>query len=194
MVTSWFWLVGIVVLALLPALIKLLIGGDEDTVTVYLAMFSIAIGIGSGLAALIARGRIVLTTTVAGGVLLAAFAFDVGLATLGVAPTAVPQGPATVFASALGLRAAADFIGMAIGGGLFIVPAFAAVQAWAGADYRARTIAAVSVLNAAFMTGATIVVATLQHFGLTVPVLFLAVGIATLLAALAIWKTMPKAT
>ena len=37
MVTSWFWLVGIVVLSLLPPLIKTLIGGNEDTVTVYLA-------------------------------------------------------------------------------------------------------------------------------------------------------------
>ncbi len=43
--------------------------------------------------------------------------------------------------------------GLAIGGGLFIVPAFAAVQAWSSPDYRARTIAAVNVLNAAFMTG-----------------------------------------
>src|SRR4029078_6491868 len=32
-VTSWFWLVGIVVLSLLPPLIKTLIGGNEDTVT-----------------------------------------------------------------------------------------------------------------------------------------------------------------
>ena len=30
-------------------------------------------------------------------------------------------------------------VGLAVAGGLFIVPAFAAVQAWTGADYRART-------------------------------------------------------
>ena len=47
MVTSWFWLVGIVVMSLLPPLIKTLIGGNEDTVTAYLALFSIAIGVGS---------------------------------------------------------------------------------------------------------------------------------------------------
>jgi acyl-[acyl-carrier-protein]-phospholipid O-acyltransferase/long-chain-fatty-acid--[acyl-carrier-protein] ligase len=97
-----------------------------------------------------------------------------------------------VFASALGLRAGIDLAGLAIAGGLFIVPAFAAVQAWAGADYRARTVAAVNVLNAAFMTAATIVVAILQHFGVTVPVLFIGVGAATLLVAAAIWKTMPQ--
>jgi len=192
MVTSWFWLTGIVVLALLPPLIKTLIGGDEGAVTAYLALFSIAVGIGSGLAAAIARGRIVLTTTLAGCVLLAAFALDLGVTTLGAAPAAAPQGAVAVFSSALGIRAAVDLAGLAIAGGLFIVPAFAAVQAWAGADHRARTVAAVNVLNAAFMTAATVAVAALQKFGVTVPVLFLGVGGATAVVALAIWRTMPK--
>ena len=92
----------------------------------------------------------------------------------------------------LGLRAAIDLCGLAIAGGLFIVPAFAAVQAWSGADRRARTIAAVNILNAAFMTGATILVAVMQKFGATVPALFLLIGTATLGVAFAIWRTMPK--
>ena len=194
MVTSWFWLTGIVVLALLPTLIKQLIGGDEDTVTAYLALFSIAVGIGSGVAAAIARGRIVLMTTVAGGLLVAVFALDLGVALLGAVPAAAPQGPGAVFASAFGLRVGADLAGIAIAGGLFIVPAFAAVQAWAGADYRARTIAAVNVLNAAFMTAGTVVVAVLQHLGVTVPALFLGIGVTTLAVALAVSRTMPKST
>jgi hypothetical protein len=181
-----------VVLSLLPPLIKVLIGGNEDTVTAYLALFSIAVGAGSGLAALIARGRIVLNTTLAGGVLIAAFALDLGLATYGAAPAAAPQAPAAVFSSFLGLRAAVDLAGLAVAGGLFIVPAFAAVQAWSDVAYRARTIAAVNVLNAAFMTAATVLVALLQKAGVTLPVLFLGVGAATLAVALAIRKTMPR--
>ena len=192
MVTSWFWLIGIVVLSLLPPLIKTLIGGDEDTVTVYLALFSIAVGIGSALAALIARGRIVLNTTLAGCVLLGVFALDLGLATHGVVPVAGLRMPAMVFSAALGIRVAVDLAGLAIAGGLFIVPAFAAVQAWAGPDYRARTVAAVNVLNAAFMTGATVLVSVLQKFGVSISTLFLAIGVATLLVAWAIWRTMPK--
>jgi acyl-[acyl-carrier-protein]-phospholipid O-acyltransferase/long-chain-fatty-acid--[acyl-carrier-protein] ligase len=192
MVTSWFWLVGIVVLSLLPPLIKTIIGGNEETVTVYLAGFSIAVGAGSGLAAVIARGRIVLRTTLVGAVLLGAFALDLGLATFGVPYAASPQGPGAVFASALAIRAAIDLCGLAVAGGLFIVPAFAAVQAWSGADHRARTIAAVNVLNAAFMTGATVIIAALQKYGTTVPALFVLIGLATLGVAMAIWKTMPK--
>lgn len=194
MVTSWFWLVGIVVLSLLPPLIKILIGGNEDTVTAYLALFSIAVGAGSALAAAIARGRIVLRTTLAGAVLLALFALDIGVATYGVATATAPQAPGAVFSSALGIRVAIDLAGLAIAGGLFIVPAFAAVQAWSPADYRARTVAAVNVLNAAFMTGATVAVAIMQKFGVTVPMLFLMIGVATLGVALAIWRTMPKSS
>jgi acyl-[acyl-carrier-protein]-phospholipid O-acyltransferase/long-chain-fatty-acid--[acyl-carrier-protein] ligase len=193
MVTSWFWLVGIVVLSLLPSLIKTIIGGNEETVTVYLAAFSIAVGVGSGLAAAIARGRIVLKTTLVGAILLGAFALDLGVATLGVTPAPSPQNPGAVFASVLGIRAAVDLCGLAVAGGLFIVPAFAAVQAWSGADYRARTIAAVNILNAAFMTGATVIVAVMQKYGMTVPALFALIGVATFGVATAIWKTMPKA-
>ena len=194
MVTSWFWLVGIVVLSLLPPLIKTQLGGNEDTLTVYLAVFSIAVGVGSGLAAVIARGRIVLKTTLTGAVLLGAFALDLGIAAYAIAPPQTLHGPAIVLSSGLGLRAAIDLCGLAIAGGLFIVPAFAAVQAWSDSSHRARTIAAVNVLNAAFMTGATIAVAIIQKFGVTVPALFVLIGLATLGVAFAIWQTMPKAT
>jgi acyl-[acyl-carrier-protein]-phospholipid O-acyltransferase/long-chain-fatty-acid--[acyl-carrier-protein] ligase len=192
MVTSWFWLVGIVVLSLLPPLIKNLLGGNEATVTAYLAIFSIAVGAGSGLAAAIARGRIVLKTTLVGAILLGGFALDLGIATMGVSAATLPQDPTAVFTSALGIRVAADLCGLAVAGGLFIVPTFAAVQAWSGVDRRARTIAAVNVLNAAFMTGATVLVAVMQKYGATVPALFILVGIATLGVALIISETMPK--
>lgn len=191
MVTSWFWLAGIVVLSLLPPLIKTLIGGDEATVTIYLAMFSVAVGVGSGLAAALARGRIVLTITVVGAVLLGLFAVDIGVATFGAAPSAAMQPPSAVFSSMLGVRTAVDLVGLAVSGGLFIVPAFAAVQAWSDPDYRARNVAAVNVINAAFMTGATVMVAVLQKFGATLPMLFLGLGAATLVVAFAIWKTKP---
>jgi acyl-[acyl-carrier-protein]-phospholipid O-acyltransferase/long-chain-fatty-acid--[acyl-carrier-protein] ligase len=191
-VTSWFWLVGIVVLSLLPPLVKLQIGGDEDTVTAYLVIFSVAVGVGSALAALIARGRIVLRTTLAGAVLLGLFALDLGVAVRDVAPMSGAHGPRDVLFSLVGGWIAFDLAGLAVAGGLYIVPVFAAVQAWAGAAYRARTVAAVNVLNAAFMTGATVIVAILQSLGITLSMLFAGLGVLSLLVAAAIWKTMPR--
>jgi len=193
LVTSWFWLVGIIVLSLLPPLVKTLIGGGEAAVTFYLALFTIAVGLGSALAARLSRGRIVLGITAAGAALIGVFAVDLGIATFGLAPAAAMQAQAAVFAGGIGLRVAIDLCGLAIAGGLFIVPAFAAVQAWSDIGYRARTIAGVNVLNAGFMTAATVAVALLQKQGVTLAVLFIGLGVLTLAVAAAVWKTMPKA-
>ena len=50
-IVSWFWLVGFVALSLLPALVKTGLGGSEGVVTTCLAVFTVGIAIGSGLAA-----------------------------------------------------------------------------------------------------------------------------------------------
>jgi acyl-[acyl-carrier-protein]-phospholipid O-acyltransferase/long-chain-fatty-acid--[acyl-carrier-protein] ligase len=191
LVVSWFWLVGIVVMSLLPPLVKNILGGDETVVTTFLAIFSIAIAVGSGLASWLASGRIILVPTVFGAVLLGACALDLGFATFDVAPNTATLGIAGVFGTARGIRIAADLAGLAIAGGLFIVPAFSAVQAWAGQDHRARVVAAVNVLNAAFMTLGALGVGMIQKFGVTVPYLFMAVGIANLVVAVMIVRTMP---
>ncbi len=190
LVTSWFWLVGAVALSLMPPLVKTVLGATEEVVTVYLAIFSIAIAVGSLLAAWLAHGRIVLFPTLVGALLLAVFALDLGFASYGVAqaPTA---SVAQVFSSWPGIRIAIDLAGLAIAGGLFIVPSFAAVQSWAAVDKRARVVAAVNVLNAAFIVGGTLIVAALQAFGATLSQLFLLIGAANLVALVWIARTMP---
>ncbi len=191
LVTSWFWLVGAVALSLMPPLVKTTFGGNEDVVTACLAIFSISIALGSGLAAWLAAGRIILLPTVIGAVLLGLFAIDIGWSAMGAAATAPLTGYFSIFSSSRGVRFALDLAGLAIAGGLFIVPTFSAVQAWAGADRRARVVAAVNVLNAAFMAGSTLMVAAVQKYGVTTSQLFLALGLASLLVAVVVGRTMP---
>jgi acyl-[acyl-carrier-protein]-phospholipid O-acyltransferase/long-chain-fatty-acid--[acyl-carrier-protein] ligase len=191
LVTSWFWLVGAVALSLMPPLVKNVLGGNEDVVTACLAIFSISIAIGSGLAAWLAAGRIILLPTVIAAVLLALFSFDLGFATLGQTARAPLNGYFSLFSTLRGIRFAIDLAGIAVAGGLFIVPTFAAVQAWAGADRRARVVAAVNVLNAAFIAGGTILIALLQLAGMTTSQLFLLLAAACVSVAVAIGRTMP---
>src|SRR5207244_5957804 len=139
----------------------------------------------------LAAGRIILLPTVIGAVLLGAFALDLGASTLDAPPIPGLGGYFAAFTSGRGIRLALDLAGLAIAGGLFIVPTFAAVQAWAGADRRARVVAAVNVLNAAFMAGITVIVALLQTAGMTTSQLFLLLGAASLVVAVAIGRTMP---
>ena len=137
-------------------------------------------------------GRIILLPTLLGALLLAAFALFLGWSLYGAPPPAQLMGPVEVFRTPRGINVAIALAGLAIGGGLFIVPAFAAVQAWAGADRRARVVAAVNILNALFMTVATLVVAMLQGFGgVTTPTLFIGLGVANAIVAVLIAYTMP---
>ncbi len=190
LVTSWFWLVGAVALSLMPPLVKVVLGASEEVVTVFLAIFSVSIAIGSLFAAWLAHGRIVLFPTLVGAALLAVFALDLGFATYGATQAPIAT-VAQVFSSGKGIRIAIDLAGLAIAGGLFIVPSFAAVQSWAGADRRARVVAAVNVLNAAFIVGGTLVVAALQSVGFSLASLFIIIGVANLVALVWIARTMP---
>src|SRR5262249_37869177 len=156
-----------------------------------LAIFSISIAIGSGLAAWLAAGRIILLPTVIGAVLLGLAAIDLGFSPLRGAPGRSLDGYFAIFSSPRGLHLALDLAFPAAAGGLFIVPTFAAVQAWAGADCRARVVAPVNVRNAAFMGSSTVIVAMLQTVGMTASQLFILLGAASLVVAVAVGRTMP---
>jgi len=191
LVASWFWLVGALVLSLLPPLVSFTIGGSEEVVTLFLTIFSVAVAIGSGLAAWLAAGRIVLLPTLIAAVLLGVFALDLGWTASAIVPAATPMSLGAFFASRYSLHVAIDLAGLAIAGGLFIVPVFTAVQVWAGADRRARVVAAVNVLNAAFMVAGAVILAVLQKLGYGTPVLFGLIGAANIAVAVAIGMTMP---
>jgi acyl-[acyl-carrier-protein]-phospholipid O-acyltransferase / long-chain-fatty-acid--[acyl-carrier-protein] ligase len=192
LVSSWFWLSGIIVLSLLPPLVGRGLGGNEDVATVFLAVFSVAVAIGSGLAALLARGRILLWPTPVGAVILGLCALDLGFANYAAEPGAAMAGIGAVLGTLRGMRSLIDLCGIAIGGGLFIVPAFAAVQAWAGVDRRARVVAAVNVLNAAFMVGGSLAVSLLQKAGVGTPALFMVLGAANLAVAALVARSIPR--
>jgi acyl-[acyl-carrier-protein]-phospholipid O-acyltransferase/long-chain-fatty-acid--[acyl-carrier-protein] ligase len=179
-IVSWFWLVGSVALALLPAMVKDHIGGSEGVVTLGLTTFVIGIAIGSILAARASHGAPNLALVPLGAALIGVCALVLGALAAVMAPAPTPIGPAGVLTSAGGLAVLAALFGLAVAGGLYIVPSFAAVQAWSPPDRRARVIAAVNVMNAAYMVGGGAVVAALQAADVGIGILFAALGVLSL--------------
>lgn len=188
---SLFWLIGAVVMALLPALVKNGMGGTEMVVSAYLATFAIAIAIGSGIGSFLASGRIVLLPVPVAGIVMGLFALDLGWAVSGIIAHQPAQDIGVFFGSSPAWRVGIDLAGLAIAGGIFIVPSFAATQAWAPAEKRARIVAAVNVLSAAFMVAGAAVVALLQAAGLTLSHLFMLIGAMTIAASVWIFRTLP---
>ncbi|MCJ2014491.1 acyl-[ACP]--phospholipid O-acyltransferase [Methylobacterium sp. J-076] len=192
LIVSWFWLVGVVILSLLPVLVRQSFNGSETVITLLLATFSIGIALGSGLASWLASGRIVLLPTPVGAVLMAAFGFDLAWTVGHVPPPPAEMvGPLAFLESGHGLRTVVDFLGLAMAGGLYIVPSFAAVQAWAEKAMRARIIGAVNVITAAFMVGGTLALAAMQAAGLSIASLFAIVAVLNLVVGAVVLATLP---
>ncbi|WP_288588125.1 acyl-[ACP]--phospholipid O-acyltransferase [uncultured Methylobacterium sp.] len=191
LITSWFWLVGAVVLALLPALVKRTFGGDETVVTALLALFSVGVALGSGLASWLCAGRIVMLPTPIAALIMGLVSLDLALVASASVPPSSPVGALEFLGSWRGTRIAVDFVVLAAAAGLFIVPSFAALQAWTPKERRARVIAASNVLAAAFIVLGAVSLAVLQKAGLSSAGQFLIVGIANLVAGVAVMAVLP---
>lgn len=189
--SSWFWAVGAVALALLPTVVKGALGGVDELVTIYLAIFAIAIAVGSGLAAWLSGHRLILVTTPIAAVLIAVAAGDAAWALAGAAPRTAPLALTQALADPLARRLAFDMAGLAIAGGLYVVPVFAALQTWAPVEARARVVAAVNVLNALFMTLSALAVAALQSAGIPIAAIWAGMAGLGLVVAVAVFATLP---
>jgi acyl-[acyl-carrier-protein]-phospholipid O-acyltransferase/long-chain-fatty-acid--[acyl-carrier-protein] ligase len=177
LITSWFWLVGIVTLSALPTLMKGLVGGSEGVVTLALVAFTVGIAIGSVAAARASKMRPNLALVPFATLLMGGFSIDLGITASLLTPPSGVTDVGGFLASVNGVHMLVDLVGLAAAGGLFIVPAFAAVQAWAPEDRRARVIAACNVLGAAFMTFTSLGMAALQAAGLGIPSLLIGLGL-----------------
>jgi acyl-[acyl-carrier-protein]-phospholipid O-acyltransferase / long-chain-fatty-acid--[acyl-carrier-protein] ligase len=178
---SWFWLVGAVTLSLLPSMVMQAWGGSEAVVTTCLVLFVLGIATGSFLAARASKFRPNLGVVPIGAAAMALFGFDLAFAVESATTIATPS---ALFTSAEGWRLTIDLFGIATAGGLFIVPAFAAVQSWAEPGHRARVIAAVNVLSAAFMFSSGVVVAGAQAAGVGFGILLALVAVGNVAAAI----------
>ena len=191
LIVAWSWVVGAVVLSLLPTLVKDRIGGSEGVVTLCLTLFAVGIACGSLLAARASHARPNLALVPLGGLMMALAALDLAWTT-----SRVVTGADIHPMAFLGMRGSwhllADFFVLAIGGGLFVVPAFAAVQAWSDPSGRARVIAAGNVISAAGMVVAGLGVAALQAAGVGLVPLFVGFGLATLVVTVLVLRAWTR--
>jgi acyl-[acyl-carrier-protein]-phospholipid O-acyltransferase/long-chain-fatty-acid--[acyl-carrier-protein] ligase len=192
LISSWFWLVGIVALSLLPIIVKEHLGGSPETVTLGLFVFTLGIATGSMLAARASRFGPNLNVVPLGGLLMGLVSLDLAWTVAHMQPATTALMPLAVLRSASGLHLVADLFVLAAAGGLFIVPTFAAVQAWAAPDRRARVVAGVNVLNAVLMTAGSLLLIGLQLAGVAVPRLLLLLGLANIAVAAAIVRVWSR--
>ncbi len=190
---SWFWLAGAIYLSQFPAYVRFSLGGEQLVVTLFLTVFTIGIAIGSLLCSRILGGRISARTVPWGALGIALFSIDLWWASPpAVARVGTLLGLRPFLSSPAHWRILIDLLGIAVSGGIFIVPLYVLLQAASARAQRARAIAANNVINAAAMVIAAVATMALIAVGVSVPGLFLLTGGATLIVAVWFWRLQPR--
>jgi acyl-[acyl-carrier-protein]-phospholipid O-acyltransferase/long-chain-fatty-acid--[acyl-carrier-protein] ligase len=190
---SWFWLVGAVSLSQLPSFAKMTLGADSSVVVLFLAAFSIGVGVGSTLCGRLMHGEVSARYVPLAALGMTVFSFDLGLASQAAPPAQMALiGIVDFLSQPSGLRIFGDLLGLAVSGGFFVVPLYAIIQNRSEEASRARIIAANNVVNALFMAGAAAITAGLIAAGLDTPALFLILGVANALVTVWICKLLPQ--
>ncbi len=185
---SFFWTIGSVLIIIFPPLVKNVLTADASVASLVLAVFSIGVAIGSVVINLLLRGQISArfspASVLAMGVAVLGFRFAVE----GWEPARA--GMLYDMAGFLGQPHAivvlAALLGVAIFGGMFVVPLYAFLTTTVTKDQTARTVAANNVVNAGAMTIGSVAVAGITALGVTPSQLLLLVvamcGVSALIA------------
>lgn len=188
---SWFWLAGALYLSQFPSFVRFVLGAEEGVVTLFLAIFSVGIAAGSLLCNRVLRGKVSPKTVPWGALGMGVLSIDLWLACPAPASGAALISIGGFLAGPADWRIIGDLFGIALFGGVFVVPLYALLQVASDEAVRARTIAANNVVNAAAMVLAAVATVALVAAGVSVPGLFLITGIATLAVAWVFWRIAP---
>jgi len=192
---SWFWLVGATFLSQFPTFAKDVLNGDESVVTLFLAIFSIGVALGSMLCTRLLKGKITAKYVPFGAVMMTVFMTDLYFASAQVSNLVGAgggmAGVGAFLSQATGVRITVDLLLLAISSGLYIVPLYAILQSRGEETHRSRDIAVNNIVNALFMVISALVITGLLASGMSVPGVFMTIAIANAGVALYICKLLP---
>ncbi len=160
---SFFWTIGAVLIIIFPPLVKNVLGADEQVASLFIAIFSIGIAIGSVLINRLLKSEV--SARYAPGSVIAMGVFVLLLHFVALAwgkngPGLTTLGNFLVHPMA-GLMILA-LLGVAITGGMFVVPLYAFLTTTVPKTETARTVAANNIVNSGAM-----VIGSLVAFGLS---------------------------
>ena len=187
---SWFWFLGATYLVQLPNYTKTTLGGNEQVVTLLLALFTLGIGTGSLLCNWLSGKKIEIGLVPFGSIGLTLFGIDMYFSQ----PDGLPAVTIGLkeFLSIEYLRLIVDVVLVGFFGGLYIVPLMALVQQRSDPEHLSRVIAGNNIISALLMVLSAVVAIAVLSSGFSIAQLFLLVAILNALVALYIYSLVPE--
>ena len=186
---SFFWTIGAVLIIIFPPLVKNVLGADEQVASLFIAIFSIGIAIGSVLINRLLKSevsaRFAPASVIAMGIFVLMLHFvalawgknDPGLTTL-----------ANFVLHPMAGLMILSLLGVAITGGMFVVPLYAFLTTTVPKTETARTVAANNIVNSGAMVIGSLVAFGLSRMGIGSVGQLLLVAAMCLIAAWLGWK------
>jgi 1-acyl-sn-glycerol-3-phosphate acyltransferase len=188
---SWMWFFGAVFLSQFPSFAKEVLHGNEQVASLLLVVFSVGIGVGSLLCEVLSRRHVEIGLVPLGAFGMSVFAIDLYFASRGL-PSAAGLTLGQFMGQPAHWRVMADLALLSLFAGLYSVPMYALIQLRSQPTHRARIIAANNILNALFMIASSVIAGLLLKMGMTIPQIFLLVGLANAVVAFYIFMLVPE--
>ncbi len=190
---SWFWFLGATFIQLLPAYGRDTLNGDPNVIIMLLTCFTIGIGVGALLCAWLSGKKINLHLVSAGAIGMTVFGLG-PLFFLGAPQEtgAALQGITEVLAHPGNQAVIVSFIGLAVSGGVFIVPLYTYVQVNSALPRRSRVIAANNIINSLFMVVSALLTLGALGVGMSIPQIFAAVAVLNLIYTLIVARALTR--
>jgi 1-acyl-sn-glycerol-3-phosphate acyltransferase len=190
---SWFWLVGALILAQLPAYARDVLGGDKTVYTLLLAAFSIGTALGSLACERLSGHKVEIGLVPLGSIGMTVCLLNLYFDHPAAHPAAAGHVPWTVFLANGGWSTALHCALIGTFGGLFIVPLYALILQRSAESHRARIIACNNIMNAGFMViAAALAIVWLDVLHFSIPQLFILAAVLNAAVATYIYSLVPE--
>jgi MFS family permease len=181
---SFFWSIGAILAAQFPPLVKNVLGADQKVATLFMAIFSVGVAIGSVAVNRLLKGTVSARYSPISVIVMGLFVLDLWW-TVNHWPPNPPELRGLMDFISLGVadRVLFDLLGIAIAGGMFVVPLYAFLTTTVAKTETARTVAANNIVNSGAMVASALLLGLLIKFGVTVADSLLLVAVSCVVSA-----------
>ena len=185
---SFFWAMGAVLAAQFPPLVKNTLYADQSVATLFLAVFSVGVAIGSVAINRMLKGQVSARFAPASALLMGIFVLLLYVLTKDWPPSPQLVDIREFLRHPFGWAVVLDLLGVAIAGGMFVVPLYAFLTTTVPKSETARTVAANNIVNSGAMVVATLMLTGLVLVGVSVAETLFLVAVGSVVAAWLGWK------
>lgn len=186
---SVFWGQGAILAAQFPPLVKNVLGADAHVATMFLAVFSIGVALGSVVINRMLNGTVSARFAPSASIVMGIFVLDLYRVVKGwPAPGSELIDLAQFLLMPNAEHVLLDLFGVAVSGGMFVVPLYAFLTTTVPKAETGRTVAANNIVNSAAMVLAATILFGLVHIGVSVADTLLFVAVSSIGAAAMAWR------